>query len=374
MQEDIHSSAALRWLVALAAFVVVVAGLKAAAAIVVPTLLAVFVAIICWPLLDALQERRVPTWLALLVVVGAVVVTFVAVGGLLGTSVNEFTRGLPAYEARLQALVTATFARVEEIGGQTSLDALRERVDAGAIFRTVGGLLTAMSGVFTNAFLILLTSIFVLLEASSLRAKVAALSSEAESTVARIDAILANVRRYLAIKTATSGLTGLLVYALLMLVGVDFAALWATLAFLLNYVPNIGSILASVPAILLALVQLGWLPAAGVAAGYVALNLAIGSGLEPRLMGRSAGLSTLVVFASLIFWGWVLGAVGMLLSVPLTMTVKVALQDNPSTRWVAILLGPAQPEAAARASAPPDSEARDLHEDPAAPDLERGEA
>lgn len=349
MSDPTQGSAALRGLLAAAAFVVVVAGLKAAAAIVVPFLLAVFVAVVCAPLLYALQERGVPTVLALAVVVTSVVVVFVAVGSLLGTSANEFTRGLPAYEARLQNLVTATFEMVEQIGGEASLEALRERIDVGFAFRSVGGLLSALSSAFANAFLILLTAAFVLLEAASLKAKVAALSADANVTVERFDAALGNVRRYLAIKTATSGLTGALVYALLLLAGVDFAALWATLAFLLNYIPNIGSILASIPAVLLALVQLGWLPALLVAGGYFAINTIVGSVLEPRWMGRSAGLSTLVVFVSLIFWGWVLGTVGMLLSVPLTMTAKVALEGNPGTRWIAILLGPAEP---ARPTAP----------------------
>ena len=121
--------------------------------------------------------------------------------------------------------------------------------------------------------------------------------------------------------------------------------LWGTLAFLLNYVPNIGSIIAAIPALLLALVQLGPGAVLWSAIGYLVVNNLVGNVIEPRFMGRGLGLSTLVVFLSLVFWGWVLGPVGMFLSVPLTMTLKIALDSSEETRWIAILLGPEVDEA-----------------------------
>ncbi len=146
------------------------------------------------------------------------------------------------------------------------------------------------------------------------------------------------------IKTLVSLATGIAIAIWLGVLGVDYAMLWGLLAFLLNYVPNIGSIIAAIPAVLLALVQLGVGSALLAALGFLVVNAAIGNVIEPRFMGRGLGLSTLVVFLSLVFWGWVLGPVGMLLSVPLTMTVKIALESNEDTRWIAILLGP-QPSA-----------------------------
>ena len=134
--------------------------------------------------------------------------------------------------------------------------------------------------------------------------------------------------------------TGVLISLWLFILGVDFPLLWGLLAFLLNFIPNIGSIIAAVPAVLLATIQLGWLHALGTGLGFLAVNIVMGSVVEPKFMGRGLGLSTLVVFLSLIFWGWVLGPVGMLLSVPLTITVKLALDSNEDTRWMAILLGP----------------------------------
>ena len=132
-----------------------------------------------------------------------------------------------------------------------------------------------------------------------------------------------------------------MVTSFLWVLGVDFPILWGLLAFLLNYVPTIGSIIAAIPPLLLALIQISPAAAGAVGAGFVVINLIMGNAIEPRFMGKGLGLSTLVVFLSLVVWGWVLGPVGMLLSVPLTMTVKIALEANPNTQWLAHLLGPA---------------------------------
>ena len=153
-----------------------------------------------------------------------------------------------------------------------------------------------------------------------------------------IDKFLISVKEYLAIKTLVSMGTGGVITLWLYILGVDHYMLWGVVAFLLNYIPNIGSIIAAVPAVLLALVQLG-APAAGLTGlGYIVVNTVMGNMVEPRYMGKGLGLSTLVVFLSLVFWGWLLGTVGMLLSVPLTMILKIALEYNPDTRWLALLL------------------------------------
>ena len=145
--------------------------------------------------------------------------------------------------------------------------------------------------------------------------------------------------RYLAIKTATSILTGILIFLWLLTFGIDFPILWGLLAFMLNFVPNVGSILAAIPAVLLAIIQFGFFKALLVVIGFLIVNIGLGGLLEPRFLGKGLGLSPLVVFISLIFWGWVLGPVGMLLSVPLTMILKIALENSPNTKWIAILIG-----------------------------------
>jgi predicted PurR-regulated permease PerM len=141
------------------------------------------------------------------------------------------------------------------------------------------------------------------------------------------------------IKTLISAANGLVMTLWLWILGVDYPVLWGMLTFLFNYVPNIGSIIAAIPATLLALVQLGSGSALLTLLGYLVVSNVLGNFLEPRLMGKGLGLSTLIVFISLVFWGWVLGPIGMILSVPLTSLIKIALESNEDTRGLATMLG-----------------------------------
>lgn len=329
-------------LMSAAAFVVIVAGLKSAAALVIPCLLAVFIAVLCSPVLFWLESRRVPTPVALGLVVSGVIVLLVAVGLFIGTTIAEFTRALPGYQASLQEESTGWLSELSRWGIEVTAKQWKETVNPGAAMALVGNVLSSLGGLLANGFLILLTTVFILLEVASFPRKLAEVVTDPERFHERMDRVLENMKRYLAIKTVTSLATGGLVAASLALVGLDFPLVWGLLAFLFNYVPSIGSIIAAIPAVLLALVQLGTGWAIAVAVLYLVINIAIGSITEPRLMGRGLGLSTLVVFVSLVFWGWVLGPVGMLLSVPLTMTVKIALESDDDTRWIAVLLGPAR--------------------------------
>ncbi|MDX1440115.1 MAG: AI-2E family transporter, partial [Rubricoccaceae bacterium] len=164
------------------------------------------------------------------------------------------------------------------------------------------------------------------------------------ATFPQIRQFTEGMKQYLVIKTMVSLLTGTIVALWLTIVGVDFPLLWGLLAFLLNYIPNIGSILAAIPVVLLALVQLGLGSAVLVAVGFLVINMVIGNVIEPRWTGHGVGLSPLVVFFSLVFWGWVLGPIGLILSVPLTVTLKIALESSPETQWLAVLLGPEKVE------------------------------
>jgi len=202
-----------------------------------------------------------------------------------------------------------------------------------------GDIFSALSSVLTNALLILLTVVFILLEASDFPKKLRAVLKNPERSLSTIEKFSREAKRYLVIKTLISAATGLLIWLLLFILGVNYPVLWGTLAFLLNYVPNIGSILAALPAVLLALVQLGVGSALLTVLGFVAVNTILGNLIEPKVMGKGLSLSTLVVFLSMVFWGWVLGPLGMILSVPMTSLVKIALESYEETRGLAILLG-----------------------------------
>ena len=361
-------------LLAAAAFVVVVAGLKAASALVNPFLLAVFIAVISTPLIFWLEARRIPRGVALFAVILAVVGVLFGLSVVVGASVNDFTNDLPRYTERLKGQFGSLVETLRGLGIDLpqDRDGVLDHVNPAWVLELAGQLFNGFGVVLANAFLILLTVVFILLEAASFSGKLYAIARNAHLTRANVDAFTGTVRRYLAIKSLMSLGTGAAVWIWLTLLGVDYPVLWGLLAFLLNYVPNIGSIIAAVPAVLLALVQLGPAAAAWSATGYLAINVVFGNVLEPRFMGRGVGLSPLVVFLSLIFWGWVLGPVGMFLSVPLTITAKIALAASDETRWAAVLLGTGG-EAASGASTdlagqPAPEEAADAKSDDAKPD------
>jgi len=326
-----------------ACLVVLIAGVQAAAALLVPLLLAMFVASICLPPLHWLIGKHVPASLAVflvalgLVLVGAMLTMFA------GASVADFSKNLPLYQERLQGQPTALLHWLDEKGLHLSNQNILEQFNPSAAMGLAGKLLAGFGNVLANTFFIVLTVVFVLFEALAIPHKWAAMGKDTDAKDNASEAVaqfLKSVNQYLVIKTWISLATGVVVMVWLSVLGVDYPVLWGLLAFLFNYVPNIGSIIAAVPAVLLAFVQLGMDIALYAGAGYVVTNIVMGNVIEPRFMGKGVGLSTLVVFISLVFWGWLLGPVGMLLSVPLTMIVKLALEANPNTHWIAILLGP----------------------------------
>jgi predicted PurR-regulated permease PerM len=333
----------LRILLGLAAFVVVIAGMRAAQEMIVPFLLAVFIAIISAPPFLWLQRHRVGTLPALALVVLAIVIIGVGTAALLGTSLDDFSTALPSYQDKLRAKTLALVGWLQQHGVDVSEQGVLNYLDPGSAMRLASNILKGLGGALTNAFLIIITVIFILLEVSTFSAKLRRAQGSPESSLEGFHRILDNIKRYMGIKTLTSALTGLLVTVGLAVVGVDFAVLWGFLAFLLNFIPNIGSFIAAVPAVLLALLQLGSASALVVALVFVIVNVAVGSVFEPRLMGSRLGLSPLVVFISLVFWGWVLGPVGMFLSVPLTMSVQIVLDSSEHSRWLAVLLGSGVP-------------------------------
>lgn len=332
-----------RSLVVLAAVIVIAAGLKAAADLVVPFLLAAFIATIAATPVFWLERRRVPAWLAIILVMVGIVIVLIALGALVAQSIGEFTARIPFYQARLTAVLLQLAGWIEslDLGITVSRELLLTQFDPGTALSLAGNLLRGFGNALSNGFLILLTVVFILAEASSFPRKLRAILRNPERDLPYFAKFASDMNRYIAIKTTVSAATGLVLWLALSIIGVDFPVLWGLLAFLLNYIPNIGSIIAALPPVLLALVQLDALAAVVTAGCYVAVNMIIGNVIEPRFMGRGLGLSTLVVFASLIFWGWILGPVGMLLSVPLTMTAKLALEASPSGAWLACLLGPA---------------------------------
>ncbi len=335
IQPEEKSRSAITIAVSVIAFVVVIYGMQAARVILVPLLVAVFVAILCAPVMKYLERQRVPTGLAVAMVVILIVGIMVLAGSFVGGSIGAFNERLPFYQERLNERLTDIAAL---FGQQITVGRLIESVQPGSAMGFAANLLNSLQGLVANFFLIMFTVIFILLESTTLPAKMQLLMRNSQSDSEYFRKFTESLQRYLGIKTLTSLSTGLAVGVLTGIFGLDFPVLWGLLAFLLNYVPSIGSLIAAIPAVFIALIQLSLLQALMIGLGYFVINIAIGGVIEPRVMGRGLGLSTLIVFLSLVFWGWIFGPVGMILSVPLTMTAKIALESSEKTALIAALL------------------------------------
>ena len=337
-------SPAARAVIVTAALVIIVAGMKLAAVLLVPLLLSVFIAVICFPLMAKLQQHGLPNGLAITLVLLLAILILFSLMLLIGNSLTDFSQMLPEYKQKLSVELEIVIQWITEQGIAVP-ENIKDVIDPAAAMGLVSSILKGFSNVLSKMFLILLIVVFILAEASTFVRKLESADSKDESQAKFEGNIYAQnfvgkLRNYMGIKTITSMITGVVIGMGLWVIGVDYPVLWGALAFMLNFVPNIGSIIAAVPAILLALVQLGVSPALLVGGLYLVVNISIGSFIEPRYMGQGLGLSIVVVFVSLVFWGWVLGPVGMLLSVPLTIAVKLALDSKPETQKIGQLLGP----------------------------------
>jgi AI-2 transport protein TqsA len=325
-------------LVAVAAVVVILAAARTAQEIVLPFLLAVFISIVAAAPIAWLRNRGISVALAVTIVLILLITFLLGATLILTTSIDSFSQMLPQYQERLRETIDQLLQWLAKSGINISLTGVRSAFDPGAAMNLVNNFLGSLTHLMSNAFLLILTVIFVMIEASVFPEKIKLIGNDTEKTMAQINLFVENTNRYMAIKIVTSLITGVLVGIGMALLGVDYPLLWGFLAFLLNFIPTIGSFIAAVPAVLIALVQLGAGMAVAVTVFYLAVNMLVGNIIEPRLLGRGVGLSTLVVFLSMVFWGWLFGPIGMLLSVPLTMVVKFAAESKEDTRWVAILL------------------------------------
>ena len=302
-------------------------------------LLSGFFAIICAPPFLLMQKKGLPAWLSLIAVVIFISLFQILLISIIGSSAKAFSGDLPVYQEKLRGMLSHFITTLGSWGVEIPQERLMETFDPSSIFKTAMSALGSLGAVLSNSFLIILTVIFMLFESLSLPNKLHQAFGENSSQMRHIQRFLDTVKTYMTIKAVISLATGAIIYLGLLIIGVDYPLLWAIFAFFLNFVPNIGSIIAAIPTVLLAIIQLGPLSALFTAFLYIAANMVMGNVVEPRFLGKGLGLSTLVVFLSLVFWGWVFGPVGMFLSVPLTMLLKIAFESNEETEWIAIMMG-----------------------------------
>ncbi len=330
-----------RTIVLLGAFVVVIAGLHFAQPLLLPIVFAIAIATLTQPVVARLERHRVPHALAIVLAVLLDLGVIAGIASVVGSSAQDFYARLPEYQVKFVSMVRSTMSALSDRGLNLSADQTARLLDINRLMDLGTSAAKSIAGLVSDSFLVILLVVFMLVEVSRWRLKIAIALGTPDSDISRFETATSELQKYLLVKTLMCLVTAVLSGIWIGIWHVDYALLWALVVFLLNYIPTIGSVIAGVPPVLVALVQLGPGPALGVAIGYAVINVTIGTAVEPRVMGRALGLSPLVVLLSLVFWGWLWGPMGALLSAPLTMVLKVALSNTRDMRWLAILLGSA---------------------------------
>ncbi|WP_170319711.1 AI-2E family transporter [Polyangium spumosum] len=342
---DKRASSRTDVLLKIAAFVVVVAALRAAGGVLVPFMMALLLAVVSAPPLAWLERRRVPEPVAATLVLLANIAVLTLGATVVAGSATDFGEAVPRYQARIDVLAAdlTSWLATHRIHVRTS--AIGQMISPGTMLSFGAGMVRDLAGLVSNVFIVLIILGFMLFESRAFSRKLRALAGARGGYVGLFPGIVDDVQNYLFIKTIISIAVGLLAGLIVYVLGVDFALLWGLVAFLLNYIPNVGAIIASVPPVFFALLSHGPGRALAVSAGFLVVHMVLGNILEPAWMGRRLGLSATVVFLSLLFWGYVWGPAGMFLSVPLTMVARILLEGSEKTRWMAMMLD---------SSAPPD--------------------
>ncbi len=347
----------IRTLLILATLVIVIAGLKAAERFFVPFLLALFIATVSFPITAWLRRHKVPRFFA---VITTVLVDFAFLAGVVLIGVTLIGELQEKWESKYQAQSTQKLAQTEDWAVATIVkwsnvpeEEARRNVrayvtedltkqlsnikveDIVGLGTNVVGRVTAFLGA---AFIVVLFTVFMLMEARMFGRRLSLIAEARGPNFERMLHAGKDIQRFLGIKTVVSLATGFLAGFLCWAAGLDFFILWGILAWALNYIPVMGSIVAGIPPTILTLVLMGWPSALAVGVGYVAINTFLGNFIEPMMMGRRFGISTLVVIISVMFWGWVWGPVGMFLAVPIMMMLKVILENSYEFRWIAVAI------------------------------------
>lgn len=318
-----------------AAIFIIIGAIKLSRPIVLPLFIALFVSITLSLPINFLVVKKVPRTLAIIIVLIVSGGTIYLFGNIIGKNSTEFVKNIPQYQETLSQSLSGTQL------GDLIEETITEGPDQNKVMGFILNTLSEVQRVIGHIVFIAILTLFMIFELDVFPIKFKAIFGRKGKKGAEKNLMLItkNITTYLGIKTISSLATGLLIYIALRIIGVDYAILWAMLAFLFNYIPNIGSMIAAIPALLFAWVQLGGTGFFWTGITYLVVNMIIGSFIEPKILGKGMGLSTFVVFLSLVFWGWVLGPIGMFLSVPLTMVLKIMLSSNKSSNYFSILLG-----------------------------------
>jgi predicted PurR-regulated permease PerM len=338
---DSHTHPLRDVVLTLAGVGVILALLKLSADIIEPVLLSLLIVAISTPPLKFLRKLGLSTGIS--VALGLVMIVLVLSGSsvLLSGALDRFSASLPQYHDQLVEHTARLDAWLSDKGIDPHKGGVFHHFTPSRINSLTESAIAHMGSAISDALLILFIVIFMLAEANHFPRKLAMVLGTGGAATSAMLHLLHDVHRYVTTKAVVSAATGLLIWIGLRLFGLEYAGLWGFLAFLFNFIPNVGSILAAVPAVLLAMLHGPAFYAGGVVLLFLGVNIIIGNVLEPIVVGRALGLSAVAVLLSLVFWGWMFGIIGMLASVPLSMAVRAFADAYPPTRWLAILMGPA---------------------------------
>lgn len=340
-----------------AALVICAAGMYWVSWLLGPILLALMIVIAVYPIKTWMQRRGWPSWaavLTLLVVIFGAVVVLVA---FLVVSVAQLATLISQNAGRSQQLVDSVRSQLTRFGvGTDQASSAAGSANAQQLAARIGGVLASLGSVVSSLVFILALLLFLTAESGGTTRRMTMLAEQRPHMVQALMGFVSGTRNYLVVTTVFGGIVAVLDTVALWIMGVPLALLWGVLAFLTNYIPNVGFLIGLVPPAVVALMLGGWQTALAVVIVYSVLNLVIQSLIQPRFVGDSVGLSATVTFVALLFWAWILGPLGALLAIPMSLLAKAVLVDaDPRAKWVEALLGAEPPkpdsERAARRSA-----------------------
>jgi predicted PurR-regulated permease PerM len=332
----------LRVMLVLATTVVVFAGMRLAAPILDPILFAVVLALLFSPVYAWLRRRRVPTPLALVIMLVGLTVLFLAIAGILGVSIARFSGDIASYTSKLNGQLDNIQSLSKSLG--VSKADLHNALSPSALTGAIGAVLGGVADFLSNLFLILVVVLFLLAEGPAMMNRLRASAGEDHPQVTRLTIFGRNVVRQLGLRAIVNLFTGAGVVVLLLVLRVDFPLMWGILAFFLSFIPWIGLPLAVAPAVILALAEHGLTSAILVIVGVIVINILAENALSPMIMGRGLSISPTVLFIGFIFWAWLLGGPGAFLAAPMTIFLILMLDSFPETRWLANVMGMGEPE------------------------------
>ncbi|WP_067539098.1 AI-2E family transporter [Nocardia crassostreae] len=333
-------------LLAAAAAVIAIAGMKFSAGLLGPVFLALMLTIAVQPIQTWAQRRGLPAWLGMVLAVIAVTTILLGMAVLLVVSIAQLATELPGYTDRLNELLDGVRRLLADLG--VSGDQIRNALsglDLGKLVGLLESVLTGLLGVFSNLLFVLALLLFMAIDGMTIGRKLDIIGRARPEIAYAFTTFAEGTRTYLVVTTVFGLLVVVLDGGVLWLMGVPLPVLWALLSFITNYIPNIGFLIGLVPPALLALLSGGVGQMIWVIVLYSVINFVLQSIIQPKFVGNAVGLNVTATFLSLIVWSSILGALGAILAVPLTLLVKAVLLDiDPATRWVDTLISAPDPE------------------------------